>query len=93
MQFETMQPGEHMSPVQFQDQAEDGTGAFGSPGLADIQESFNTRMPRGPAPSTSGNGMSPGQYEQTLGNQFPVDNGMAAGQYQTAKYSLSKDVL
>lgn len=89
--FPRMQPGEHMSPVQFGDQASDGIGVFGSPGLSEQQEAYNRRFPRAFRPSSSLNGMSADQYEQTLGGAFPVQNGIAKNQYDVAKFSMSKD--
>lgn len=78
--FPRMQPGEHLNPVQ-----------FGSPGLAEEQAASNARIPHSVAPSTSGNGMSAGQYQQTLGGAFPVQNGIAKNQYDVAKFSMGKE--
>ena len=88
--FETVGPADHMSPVQFGEQASAGTGIF-SPGLEQAQQVQNSQVPRSITPSSSGNGMSASQREQTLAGAFPVDNGMSASQYATAKFTMGKN--
>jgi hypothetical protein len=88
--FETVGPSDHMNAAQFGEQASAGVGIF-SPGLQETQQTANARVPRSIMPSMSGNGMSSEQYQQTLGGQMPVDNGMAASQYQTARFTMGKE--
>jgi hypothetical protein len=80
--FPTMQPGDHLGP-QF-----DG---IDSPGLTETQQTSNAQVPRTVAPSSSGNGMSAGQFDATLGGAFPNSNGMAPNQYQVAKFTMGKN--
>lgn len=89
--FETMQAGDHMNAEQFASQASAGTGVFGSPGLQQDQTAYSAQVPRSVMPTNSGNGMSADQFEQTLGGEFPVDNAMAARQYQTAKFTMRRN--
>ena len=89
--FPTMQAGEHMNPEQFGEQASAGVGIF-SPGLQQDQAEYSARIPRSVTPSMSGNGMSSEQFQETLGGSMPVNNGMAANQYQTARFTMNRNV-
>lgn len=88
--FETVQPGEHMNPDQFSDQAAAGQGVFGSPGLARRQQQYDARVPRKLLPSVSSNGINPDQYQSTLGGVFPTQNGIAKNMYEVWKYTEQK---
>jgi len=89
-EFKPMEPGGHMGP-QFGEQSARGSGVFGSPGLQEIQRRFGTEVPRGINPSSSGNGMSAGQFDATLGGQFAVQNGVASNNYDMLKYTMQRN--
>lgn len=57
-----------------------------SPSLQAEADRFNASVPQHYKPSGSGNGMSQGQYQTTLGGAFANPNGSALDTYATKKF-------
>jgi len=56
------------------------------PSMLEAAARYNAAVPRAYHPSGSMNGMSQGQYQNTLGGQFSNPNGIAQDYYQTKRY-------
>lgn len=56
------------------------------PALAKEAASYNAQIPKQVVPLGSSNGMSSGQFQQTMGGQFKVNNGASESTYATKKF-------
>ncbi len=61
-------------------------GTEDSPGLQAQAAKYRAMTPQAVMPTSSGNGMSAEMFQGTLGGKLKVQNGMAANQWDIAKW-------